>query len=127
MIYARYSSDTSREASTPAERHGLKIIAISQDAATTAASSLRLGYDGLLIQTRLKKPGERRELDRGLDNRATVTLSFGIEGHIITMIGFAHHAKFVKQQKLLTSEQAAYAGSAKVVAGTGFEPVAFRL
>ena len=64
VIYARYSSDKSREASIPdqirvcqelADRHGWEVIAVFQDAAISGASSFRTGYEDLLAQARSRK------------------------------------------------------------------------
>ena len=64
VIYARYSSEKSREASIPdqiricrelADRQGWEIVAVFQDAAISAASSFRSSYENLLVQARLRK------------------------------------------------------------------------
>ena len=64
VIYARYSSDKSREASIPdqirvcrelADRHGWEVVAVFQDAAISGASSFRTGYEDLLAQARSRK------------------------------------------------------------------------
>ena len=64
VIYARYSSEKSREASIPdqiricqdlADRQGWDVVAVFQDAAISAASSFRSSYENLLVQARLRK------------------------------------------------------------------------
>ena len=79
------------------------------------------------------EPGEERELVRGLVDRVTVTpapggdLIVALEGDIVAMIGLGQNANSGRKPKLSAADHASFVGSVKVVAGTGFEPVAFRL
>ena len=75
-----------------------------------------------------------RELLRGLIDRVTITpatdtteLSIELEGDIVSMIGLAQNAESGRKRELNAAERSVFAGSVKVVAGTGFEPVTFRL
>ena len=69
------------------------------------------------------------EIIRSLINRVTVCdgpegLTLDLEGALTAMIGLAQNAKSPLESGL---DVRAVAGSVKVVAGTGFEPVTFRL
>ncbi len=69
------------------------------------------------------------EIIRSLINRVTVCdgpegLTLDLEGALTAMIGLAQNAKGPQESGL---DVRAVAGSVKVVAGTGFEPVTFRL
>jgi site-specific DNA recombinase len=80
----------------------------------------------------LADPGIRAaalEIVRGLITRVTVNngpegITLDLEGALAAMIGLAQNAKSPLESGL---DVRAVAGSVKVVAGTGFEPVTFRL
>ncbi len=79
-------------------------------------------------------PGEDRDLIRSLIDRVTVLpatgttdLSIELGGDIVAMIGLAQNAERGRKTVLSAAERANFVRSVKVVAGTGFEPVTFRL
>ena len=78
--------------------------------------------------------GAELEIIRGLVDRVTVTPAVDaegptieLEGDIVAMIGLAQGARRGRAPKLSAADRVSFGCSVKVVAGTGFEPVTFRL
>ena len=118
--------------------------ALQQEVEAVTTPAVRLAPDlASLYRAEVERLGESadagelgadRELIRGLVDRVTVTagsdtknLSVELEGDIVAMIGLAQNAENGRKRELSTVERAEFVSSGWLVAGTGFEPVTFRL